>query len=44
MALLHRQREIARLERAKSYADAFIYKLEAITAEERWLFGVRHNL
>ena len=29
LALLHRQREAARLERAKSYADAFIRKLEA---------------
>lgn len=29
IALLHRQREAARLERAKSYADAFIRKLEA---------------
>lgn len=29
LSLLHRQREAARLERAKSYADAFIRKLEA---------------
>ncbi|RZA29753.1 MAG: hypothetical protein EOP02_03620 [Proteobacteria bacterium] len=29
LAVLHRQREAARLERAKSYADAFIRKLEA---------------
>lgn len=29
LALLHRQREAARLEGAKSYADAFIRKLEA---------------
>ncbi|RZI54540.1 MAG: hypothetical protein EOP12_02335 [Pseudomonas sp.] len=29
LALLHHQREAARLERAKSYADAFIRKLEA---------------
>ena len=29
LALLHRQREAARLERAKSYVDAFIRKLEA---------------
>ena len=29
LARLHRQREAARLERAKSYADAFIRKLEA---------------
>ena len=29
LALLHRQREAARLEHAKSYADAFIRKLEA---------------
>ncbi len=29
IALLQRQREAARLERAKSYADAFIRKLEA---------------
>ncbi|RZI72721.1 MAG: hypothetical protein EOP13_14145 [Pseudomonas sp.] len=28
-AVLHRQRDAARLERAKSYADAFIRKLEA---------------
>jgi hypothetical protein len=29
LAVLQRQREAARLERAKSYADAFIRKLEA---------------
>jgi hypothetical protein len=29
LALLHRHREAARLERAKSYADAFIRKPEA---------------
>lgn len=29
LAVLHRQREAARLEYAKSYADAFIRKLEA---------------
>jgi hypothetical protein len=28
-SILHRQRDAARLERAKSYADAFIRKLEA---------------
>jgi hypothetical protein len=29
LSLLHRQQEALRLERAKSYADAFIRKLEA---------------
>jgi predicted nucleic acid-binding Zn-ribbon protein len=29
LSILHRQRDAARLERAKSYADAFIRKLEA---------------
>jgi hypothetical protein len=29
LSVLHRQREASRLERAKSYADAFIRKLEA---------------
>jgi hypothetical protein len=29
LSVLHHQRDAARLERAKSYADAFIRKLEA---------------